>query len=207
MTDDVSKPRVDMDRRMNRAPCPAVEKLRLWLRDGASGRLTLARADFPEGNFSLTALLVSAPWRERLPWRWRSFCAWMGRYTPFCGWKTFWFRRAGASIGKNVFFSPGVSLDLLFPQLVTLEEGVVLGLDAMLVSHVYTPERIVIGRAVARARALVGGRGILAITTIGEEGVLAANSYTLKPIPAGHIGIGVPARVRPRKSRAPKDAP
>jgi maltose O-acetyltransferase len=197
--------RLPSPRANRRKPCPAAGKLRAWFAEGAPGRLTLTRADFPEGEFSLTALLSSFPWRERFSWRWRSFCAWMGRYTPFCGWKTFWYRRAGAAIGENVFFSPGVSLDLLFPQLITLEEGVVLGLDAMLVSHVYTPERIVIGRSVARRRALVGGRAILAITTIGEEGVLAANSYTVKPIPAGFIGIGVPAVTRPRRSAQRKD--
>jgi acetyltransferase-like isoleucine patch superfamily enzyme len=188
-----------------RSECLAAGKLRAWLAEGAPNRLMLTRADFPEDAFSLTELLASFPPRERLCWRWRSFCAWMGRYTPFCGWKTFWFRRAGASIGKNVFISPGASLDLLFPQLIVLEEDVVLGLDAMLVCHVYTPERIVIGRVIAKKRSLVGGRGILAIAAIGEEGVLAANSYTLKTIPAGATGIGVPAVIRPRKSSQRKD--
>ncbi|MDR3213471.1 MAG: hypothetical protein LBT71_06085 [Azoarcus sp.] len=183
--------------------CPAADKLRAWFAAGAPGRLTLTRADFPEGRFALLELLSTGPWAERMRQRWRSFCAWMGRHTPFVGWKTFWYRHAGVSIGENVHISPGVTLDLLFPQLITLEDGSVLGLGAIVVSHVYTPDRIVLGRTVVQKRAFVMAQGILAITTIGEESVLATYSYTVKPIPAGHIGIGIPATVRPRDPELP----
>ena len=181
-------------------PCPAADKLRAWLASGAKKRLTLYPGDFADKEFSLTTLLFSGPLPERLAQRWRSFCAYMGRFTPFVGWKVFWFVRAGVTIGENVFISPGVTLDLLFPQLITLEDGAVLGMEAMVVAHVYTPDRIVISRVVAGRRSLVGGKAILAITRIGEEGVLAANSYTVTPIPAGQVGIGVPAIVKKRKT-------
>ena len=180
--------------------CPAAEKLRAWLADGAQDRLTLTQDDFADSEFSLTALLFSGPLSERLRQCWRSFCAYMGTYTPFVAWKTFWYKRAGVNIGEYVYISPGVVLDLLFPQLITLEDGVVLGLEAMIMTHVYTPDRIVVERAIVRRRGLVGGRGILAIATIGEEGGLAANSYTVKPVPDGYIAIGVPAILRRRKS-------
>lgn len=180
--------------------CPAADKLAAWLASGAKKRLTLVPEDFADKQFSLTALLFSGPLSERLAQRRRSFCAYMGTLTPFVGWKLFWYRRAGVSIGENVYIAPGVVLDLLFPQLITLEDGVVLGMEAMIVSHIYTPDRIVIGRSVVGRRGLVGGKAILAVTNIGEEGVLGANSYTVTPIPARQVGIGVPATVQRRKS-------
>jgi hypothetical protein len=188
-------------------PCPAADKLRSWLASGTEPRLTLYPEDFADNEFSLTSLLFSGPLPERLARRWRSFCSYMGLLTPFLKWKIFWYRRAGVTIGENVFISPGVAIDLLLPQLITLEEGAVLGMEAMVMAHVYTPDRIVIGRVVAGKQCLVGGRATLAITCIGEKGVLAANSYTIAPIPAGQVGIGVPAVVKKRKSEVVGDVP
>ncbi|MDR1887924.1 MAG: hypothetical protein LBQ81_00815 [Zoogloeaceae bacterium] len=179
--------------------CPAVGKLHGWLAGGASEKLTLTRDDFPVGQFFLLPLLSFCPWRERLRLRWRSFCSWMGHYTPFTGWKTFWYRHAGVRIGKNVHIAPGGYLDLLLPQLITLEEGAALGPGALVVAHVYTPDRIVLGRAVVEKRAMVGAQGILAIAALGEESVLEPCSYTVKPVPARHTAIGVPANIRPRE--------
>ncbi|MDR2208948.1 MAG: hypothetical protein LBE22_08270 [Azoarcus sp.] len=169
--------------------------LREWLDAGAQGKLTLFKEDFEDDDFSLLLckLVYSGPLHERLLRRWRSFCVWVGRHTPFSRWKEFWFRRAGASIGKNVFFAPDTEIDMLFPQLVTLEDGAVMGLGSMVMAHIYSPDRIVIARAAVKRYGLVGGRAILAITSIGEGSVLGLNSYTVKPIPDGCTAIGVPA--------------
>jgi acetyltransferase-like isoleucine patch superfamily enzyme len=103
-------------------------------------------------------------------------------------------------IGQNVFISPAVIVDLLFPQLITLEDEAVIGLGAMIAAHIYTPERIIVGRSRVGRRALIGGRGILAASEIGEEGVLGSNSFPIEPIPAGHVALGVPAIMRQRKA-------
>lgn len=182
-----------------KGPCPAADKLREWLAAGARHRLTLRREDFLDREFSLSALLFSGPLSEGLAQRWRSFCSYMGNCSPFCGWKAFWYRRAGVTLGKSVYFSPGVVLDILFPQLITFEDDVVLGFDAMVMAHIYTPDRIVIGRATVRERGLVGGRAVLAATSVGKEAVLGASSYTTTPIPAGHTALGVPAQIKKRK--------
>ena len=189
---------------VNSPDCAAKTKLRAWLAAGAKGWLILHKEDFPDGQFSLTVLLFSGSLRERLTQRWRSFCALMGRYTPFSSWKEFWFRRAGANIGKNVYFSQGAEIDLLFPQLITLEDEAVMGMGALIVAHVYTPDRIALARATVKRGGLVGGRAVLGLTSIGEEGVLAACSYTVKPVPDGYTAIGVPAALHKRKVCATK---
>lgn len=182
-------------------PHKAAIKLRKWLAAGARGRLVLTKNDFADDKFSLTTLLFSGSPRERLAQHWRSFCSYMGGCTPFTRWKEFWFRRAGVSIGKMVYFSSGTEIDLLFPQLVTLEDEAVTGIGALIVAHIYTPDRIVVGRATVKRGGLVGGRAVLGATSIGEDGVLGANSYSVTPVPAGHIAIGVPAVCRKRKSK------
>jgi acetyltransferase-like isoleucine patch superfamily enzyme len=179
--------------------CAAERKLRDWLAQGATRPITFKHADFGDRPFSLTALLFSAPLPERLRQIGRSFCVWMATQSPLSGWKVFWCRRAGVRIGKNVFISPDVVIDLLFPQLITLEDEAVLGLGAIVTAHVYTPERIAVGRSRVGRRALVGGRGILSINEIGEEGVLGPNSWLIEPVPAGHIAIGMPPIVYERK--------
>ncbi|MDR3086577.1 MAG: hypothetical protein LBU45_01275 [Azoarcus sp.] len=189
------------------APCAAETKLRAWLAAGAKERLKLVRDDFAGNEFSLTNLLFySGSLTERLRQCGRSLCAYIGSFTPISAWKVFWYRRAGMRIGKNVFISPGVLLDLLFPQLITLEDGVVLGLEAIIVAHIYTPEKIVVARATVGAQGLVGGRAILAATHIGEEGVLGANCTASKPVPAGYIALGPDLELFQRIGESPDAA-
>ena len=183
----------------------ASKKLREWLAAGAHGKLVLREEDFEGGKVSLCELLYSGSLRTRLVQYRRSFCAWMGRYSAFTSWKEFWFRRAGASIGKDVFFSPGAEIDLLFPQLITFEDGAVMGMGSLVSAHLYTPGRIIVGRATIKRGGVLGGRAALAITSIGEEGVLGVNSYTMKPVPDGHTAIGVPAVCRKGNARTIED--
>jgi len=182
-------------------PCPAAEKLRAWLAAGAQKQLTLTPDDFTGLDFSLTTLLLSyGPLSERLVRRWRSFCAYMGMFTPFTGWKIFWYKRAGVSIGKNVYIAPGVVLDLLLPELITLEDDSVVGLQAMITNHIFTPDMIVVARAGVGQRGVVGARAILCAARIGKEGMLGANSATIRSIPDRHVGIGTPPVIRPLNS-------
>ena len=180
--------------------------MQAWLAAGAQRRLTLRREDFAGMDFSLTALLFSGPLPQRLRQHWRSFCVYMGSFGPCTSWKSYWYRKAGVRIGKNVHFSPGVSLDMLFPQLITFEDGVVLGVEAMVMAHIYTPDRIVVGRATVKKEGLVGGRAILAAAVMGEQAVLASASCTSTAVPAGHTAIGVPAKIKTRNCTLAKDA-
>ncbi|MDR2487486.1 MAG: hypothetical protein LBD12_05915 [Clostridiales Family XIII bacterium] len=184
----------------SRQSSPAAGKLRAWLAAGAPEKLILEREDFPEGRIALPELLACCPWQERMRQRWRSFCAWIGCHTPFVGWKFFWYRHAGVRIGENVRIAPGVIIDFLFPHLITLEDGAVLGLGAIIVCHVYTPDRVVLAQTAVRKRGWIREQAILAVAEIGEGGVLAPCGYTVNPIPAGYIGIGVPAVIRPRNA-------
>lgn len=183
--------------------CPASHKCRQWLQQGGEGLLELVSEDFPDQDDSLVGMLFSGPPRQQLRQHARSLCAYVGRFTPYSGWKCFWFRLAGAKIGKNVYIAPGAVLDLLFPQLIELEDGAVLGMDAMLVAHVYTPEKIVVGRVRVGKKALVGGRAVvLAGVSLGERAVLGACSLANRNVPAGRTALGVPAKLRTRKAAA-----
>jgi serine O-acetyltransferase len=63
-----------------------------------------------------------------------------------------------------------------------------------------------------RARPLIGARvdigagaAILGAVTIGDDAVIGANAVVLRDVPPGHVAVGVPARIRPR--RRPDAAP
>ncbi|MCL2160758.1 MAG: hypothetical protein FWH56_02555 [Betaproteobacteria bacterium] len=181
-----------------RPSCPAAEKLRAWIAAGAQKPLTLTADDFAGRELSLTALLLSdGSLSERLAHRWRSFCSYMGMFTPFSGWKIFWYRRAGVSIGKNVYIAPGVVLDLLLPELITLEDDSVVGLGAMITNHFFAPGQVIVGRAGVGQRGVVGARAILCMARVGKEAMLGANSSTIRSIPDGHAGISNPLIIRP----------
>jgi hypothetical protein len=176
--------------------CPAADKLQAWLDAGAPERLVIKTEDFDGEVFSLRRLLFACSFPRRLLQCRRTFCSWLGMILPLTSWKVFWYRRAGVKIGQHVFFSPTAAIDPLFPQLVTLGDGVVLGMGAMVMAHVYTPERLVLGRVAVGNKALVGGFAALSITTMGEASILASNSFTSNPIPANRLAIGVPAVVQ-----------
>ncbi|MDR2208960.1 MAG: hypothetical protein LBE22_08330 [Azoarcus sp.] len=184
-----------------RKSCPAAEKLRAWIAAGAQKPLTLTADDFAGMKLSLTNLLLfSGPLSERLAYRWRSFCSYMGMLTPFSGWKIFWYRRAGVSIGKNVYIAPGVVLDLLLPELITLEDNSVIGLGAMITNHIFTPNQVIVGRSGVGQRGVVGARAILCVARVGKESMLGANSSTIRSIPDGHMGLNNPLIIRPLNS-------
>lgn len=46
------------------------------------------------------------------------------------------------------------------------------------------------------------GAKILGGITIGDDVVIGANAVVLQDVPAGHLAVGVPAQIRPRRARS-----
>ena len=55
-------------------------------------------------------------------------------------------RLLGARIGRNVFIAPGAMLDPIFPSLIELEDGAMLGLGCHLLTHDVSAESFRVGR-------------------------------------------------------------
>jgi len=62
----------------------------------------------------------------------------------------------GTNIGKNVAISPDVFLDPLFPEFITIEDGVILGWGSKIFSHEILKDTIKLGRVSIKKILLLG---------------------------------------------------
>lgn len=53
--------------------------------------------------------------------------------------KNRWLRRMGVDIGRDVFVSPGVIIDPVFPEYIHIRDYAVLGWNARIFAHIVTP--------------------------------------------------------------------
>ena len=104
-------------------------------------------------------------------------------------------RLTGLKIGPKVYVSPGVVIDPLWPRLVEIGDGVILGLGCRILSHECNVKDFRIGRTRIGRQSVIGaGSTIRAGVTIGERVTVGCNSYVNRDIPDGHTVGGVPAR-------------
>ena len=114
-------------------------------------------------------------------------------------------RSRGVKIGKNCHFSPYVLIDLLHPELITIENNVTIASNSMIFAHVNptTNEFLknhgyprTIKPVVIKNGAIVSvGCIIIAGVTVGENSIVGAGSLVSQDIPDFCIAIGNPARV------------
>ena len=114
-------------------------------------------------------------------------------------------RSRGVKIGKNCHFSPYVLLDLLHPELITIEDNVTIASNSMIFAHVNptTNEFLknhgyprTIKPVVIKNGAIVSvGCIIIAGVTIGKNSIVGAGSVVSQDIPDYCIAVGNPARI------------
>ena len=114
-------------------------------------------------------------------------------------------RSRGVKIGKNCHFSPYVLIDLLHPELITIEDNVTIASNSMIFAHVNpTTNNFLknngyprtIKPVVIKNGAIVSvGCIIIAGVTIGKNSIVGAGSVVSQDIPDYCIAVGNPARV------------
>ena len=115
------------------------------------------------------------------------------------------FQRArGARIGMHVFLGPNVQIDLLYPQLVTIEDYVSIGMNSMIFAHsnptcsIYLKTRYypreVAPVIIKKGAWIPPGTIILHGVTIGENSVVGAGSVVLSDVEPLTVVAGVPAK-------------
>ncbi len=114
-------------------------------------------------------------------------------------------RSRGVKIGKNCHFSPYVLIDLLHPELITIEDNVTIASNSMIFAHVNptTNEFLknhgyprTIKPVVIKNGAIISvGCIIIAGVTIGENSIVGAGSVVSQDVPDFSVAVGNPARV------------
>lgn len=132
--------------------------------------------------------------------------------SPWMGLKHSLIRRlVGLRMGPGAGLAPA-EIRPLFPDLITLEQGATVGWHALLVCHLLTPSRVIVGRVHIGARAVVGGYAKVMPGVIVEEdaridlgavlcpGVRVGRGAVVRPgsvvehdVPPGEVWQGVPA--------------
>lgn len=103
------------------------------------------------------------------------------------------YRLFGVKIGKDVFISSDVYIDDSFPELITIEDGCIIGGHAIISAHEFTIRKMRLGRVHIGKQVLIGGFSVIRSgVTIGDESVIAMDTLVNKDIPANIEVGGVP---------------
>ncbi len=126
---------------------------------------------------------------------------------PFNRPKVALLRNLGARIGNRVFISADVWIDPAFPQLLTIEDDVMIGVGARIALHEFGRRHFQAGKVIIRSGAVVGGFAwIRHGVEIGADAVVAGGAVVGRDVPSGMLAVGNPARLlRPKAS--PSEAP
>lgn len=123
---------------------------------------------------------------------------------PFNGLKIAYLRALGANLGRHVFISVDVWIDPAFPQLLTIEDNVMIGVGAKIALHEFGQREFRAGRVVLRRGAIIGGFAIIGHgVEIGEGATVAGGAAVQRDVPARATVIGNPARILQHKNEVP----
>ncbi|MBF0501108.1 MAG: acyltransferase [Candidatus Riflebacteria bacterium] len=115
---------------------------------------------------------------------------------PFSGLKRLGLCFYGAKIHSRAYLSPQVFIDPLFPSLLTIEEGALLGLGVRIALHEHAGNRFRAGRVRIGRGATIGADTRIACgVEIGEYARIGLGSVVLRDIPPHSIAVGNPARI------------
>ena len=125
--------------------------------------------------------------------------------SPSSSWVVKCQRKRGVKIGRNCHISPYVLIDLVYPELIKLEDNVTVGSNSMIFAHVnptaneflkkHGYPRTVKSVLIKKGAVVSVGCIIIAGVTIGENAMVGAGSVVTNNIPDNCVAVGNPARV------------
>ena len=124
------------------------------------------------------------------------------RVTPFIEIKNSLYRMIGVKIGKNVVIAAYTIIDPFFPELITIEDNVIIGVGATILAHEYSQTKLRKGKVHIKKRALIGAGSLIRCgVTVGEHAVVGAKSFVNKDVPDNTTVGGVPAKIVGNKKK------
>ena len=117
------------------------------------------------------------------------------RLIPIIRIKNALYRMIGVKIGKNVVIAAYVVLDPFFPELITIEDNVIIGVGVTILTHEYSQKKLRKGPVHIKKRALIGACSLIRSgVTIGGNATGAAKSLVNKDVPDFVVVGGIPAK-------------
>jgi acetyltransferase-like isoleucine patch superfamily enzyme len=114
---------------------------------------------------------------------------------PFNAPKVWLMRRMGMKVGQNVYVSVRTWIDPTYPELVTIEDDVMIGMEARIMTHEYRQKEYRAGTVRIGKGSLIGAFAIIGPgVDVGAGATVAAGSVVGKDVPAGVTVAGNPAR-------------
>jgi len=117
------------------------------------------------------------------------------RVVPFIKLKNSMYRMIGVKVGDNVVIAAYTVIDPFFPDLITIEDNVIIGVGSTILAHEYSQKGLRKGKVHIKKRALIGADSLIRCgVTIGENAVVSAKSFVNKDVPNQGVVGGVPAK-------------
>jgi len=113
-------------------------------------------------------------------------------------------RSRGVKIGNFCHMSPYVLIDLVYPQLVTIEDNVTIGSNSMIFTHANPTSNLDLKKIyprkvesvlIKKGAVIFPGCVITAGVTIGKNSMIGAGSVVGEDIPDNCVALGNPVRV------------
>jgi maltose O-acetyltransferase len=100
----------------------------------------------------------------------------------------------GVSIGRDVFIGLDCFIDDIFPELITIKDGVIIAFRVILTAHDDSGQQTVSAITIKRGAYVGAGAIVLPGVTIGEGAIVGAGAVVTRDVPAHTTVVGVPAR-------------
>lgn len=102
----------------------------------------------------------------------------------------------GVKVGQKVFVGRNCIIDDTFPELITVEDDVIISAGTIIFTHdASTPGEVVSPVLIKKGAYLGAGCIILPGVTIGEGAVVGAGAVVTKDVAPSTVVVGVPARL------------
>jgi acetyltransferase-like isoleucine patch superfamily enzyme len=116
---------------------------------------------------------------------WRFFLSRTAFFIDYSPMKVFLYRLCGIKIGKGVFISPDVVIDVHFPKLIKIDDYVIIGYGATIFCHDFISNKYRLGKVHIGKGAVIGGYVLVACgVQIGEQANITAKTIVVRDVPA-----------------------
>lgn len=132
------------------------------------------------------------PWLQAVNYGIILFC----KLLPPSEIKNNFYRAIGVKIGENVSIAPDAIIDPIFPELIRIDDGVLIGWGTKLYTHEFTQTTCRIGTIHLKKNSMIGEWSVVRPgTVLGENSLIAAMSFVNEDVPDNTVEGGVPIHI------------